>query len=104
MYQHMLLGITKASLSTDSFISAASFQETTRVLTEAAIMGKKDDLRGLKENVIVGRLIPAGTGLAHHNARKKQKLLGPDITIAPIEATTGERSGSGRCSAERIGG
>ncbi|HKO88164.1 MAG TPA: DNA-directed RNA polymerase subunit beta' [Burkholderiales bacterium] len=69
-YQHMLLGITKASLSTDSFISAASFQETTRVLTEAAIMGKKDDLRGLKENVIVGRLIPAGTGLAYHNARK----------------------------------
>jgi DNA-directed RNA polymerase subunit beta' len=64
---YMLLGITKASLSTDSFISAASFQETTRVLTEAAIMGKKDDLRGLKENVIVGRLIPAGTGLAYHN-------------------------------------
>ena len=60
-------GITKASLSTDSFISAASFQETTRVLTEAAIMGKRDDLRGLKENVIVGRLIPAGTGLAYHN-------------------------------------
>ena len=69
-YSHMLLGITKASLSTDSFISAASFQETTRVLTEAAIMGKKDDLRGLKENVIVGRLIPAGTGLAYHTARK----------------------------------
>jgi DNA-directed RNA polymerase subunit beta' len=78
-YEHMLLGITKASLSTDSFISAASFQETTRVLTEAAIMGKKDDLRGLKENVIVGRLIPAGTGLAYHNARKKQKLLGPEV-------------------------
>jgi DNA-directed RNA polymerase subunit beta' len=77
-YEHLLLGITKASLSTDSFISAASFQETTRVLTEAAIMGKKDDLRGLKENVIVGRLIPAGTGLAYHNARKKQKLLGPE--------------------------
>ena len=71
----MLLGITKASLSTDSFISAASFQETTRVLTEAAIMGKKDDLRGLKENVIVGRLIPAGTGLTFHNTRKKQRLL-----------------------------
>jgi DNA-directed RNA polymerase subunit beta' len=69
-YSYMLLGITKASLSTDSFISAASFQETTRVLTEAAIMGKKDDLRGLKENVIVGRLIPAGTGLAFHSARK----------------------------------
>ena len=85
-YEHMLLGITKASLSTDSFISAASFQETTRVLTEAAIMGKKDDLRGLKENVIVGRLIPAGTGLAYHNARKKQKLLGPEAGfLAPGE-------------------
>jgi DNA-directed RNA polymerase subunit beta' len=70
-YEHVLLGITKASLSTDSFISAASFQETTRVLTEAAIMGKRDELRGLKENVIVGRLIPAGTGLAYHNTRKK---------------------------------
>ncbi|MDR2677927.1 MAG: DNA-directed RNA polymerase subunit beta', partial [Zoogloeaceae bacterium] len=63
VFEYMLLGITKASLSTDSFISAASFQETTRVLTEAAIMGKRDELRGLKENVIVGRLIPAGTGL-----------------------------------------
>jgi len=69
-YADVLLGITKASLSTDSFISAASFQETTRVLTEAAIMGKRDELRGLKENVIVGRLIPAGTGLAYHQARK----------------------------------
>ena len=71
-FDNILLGITKASLSTDSFISAASFQETTRVLTEAAIMGKRDDLRGLKENVIVGRLIPAGTGLAYHNTRRKQ--------------------------------
>ena len=69
-YSNVLLGITKASLSTDSFISAASFQETTRVLTEAAIMGKRDPLRGLKENVIVGRLIPAGTGMAYHKARK----------------------------------
>jgi len=69
----VLLGITKASLSTDSFISAASFQETTRVLTEAAIMGKRDELRGLKENVIVGRLIPAGTGLAFHRARKAKE-------------------------------
>jgi DNA-directed RNA polymerase subunit beta' len=77
-YEHVLLGITKASLSTDSFISAASFQETTRVLTEAAIMGKRDELRGLKENVIVGRLIPAGTGLAYHNTRKKN-LAGEDI-------------------------
>src|SRR6202007_639187 len=75
-YENVLLGITKASLSTDSFISAASFQETTRVLTEAAIMGKRDELRGLKENVIVGRPVPAGTGLAYHNARKKQKAAG----------------------------
>ena len=72
VYDYMLLGITKASLSTDSFISAASFQETTRVLTEAAIMGKRDELRGLKENVIVGRLIPAGTGLAYHRIRRRQ--------------------------------
>ncbi len=72
-YDNVLLGITKASLSTDSFISAASFQETTRVLTEAAIMGKRDDLRGLKENVIVGRLIPAGTGMAYHMARKDKE-------------------------------
>lgn len=70
-FEYVLLGITKASLSTDSFISAASFQETTRVLTEAAILGKRDDLRGLKENVIVGRLIPAGTGLAYHESRKR---------------------------------
>jgi DNA-directed RNA polymerase subunit beta' len=73
IHENILLGITKASLSTDSFISAASFQETTRVLTEAAIMGKRDDLRGLKENVIVGRLIPAGTGLAYHRARKDRE-------------------------------
>ena len=95
-FQYMLLGITKASLSTDSFISAASFQETTRVLTEAAIMGKKDDLRGLKENVIVGRLIPAGTGLAFHTARRKQRL-GLDIAagsgLQDSEATT-ESQGS----------
>ena len=71
LYEPILKGITKASLSTDSFISAASFQETTRVLTEAAILGKKDDLRGLKENVIVGRLIPAGSGLAYHLNRKE---------------------------------
>jgi DNA-directed RNA polymerase subunit beta' len=72
----VLLGITKASLATESFFSAASFQETTRVLTEAAVSGKSDKLFGLKENVIVGRLIPAGTGLAYHNQRKlnnKQK-------------------------------
>ncbi len=74
-YANVLLGITKASLSTDSFISAASFQETTRVLTEAAIMGKRDDLRGLKENVIVGRLIPAGTGMAFHKARRTKEIF-----------------------------
>ncbi len=74
-FNNLLLGITKASLSTDSFISAASFQETTRVLTEAAIMGKRDALRGLKENVIVGRLIPAGTGLAFHQARKAKDAM-----------------------------
>jgi DNA-directed RNA polymerase subunit beta' len=74
-HSDLLLGITKASLSTDSFISAASFQETTRVLTEAAIMGKRDELRGLKENVIVGRLIPAGTGMAFHQARKAKEEM-----------------------------
>jgi DNA-directed RNA polymerase subunit beta' len=73
-YSDILLGITKASLATESFISAASFQETTRVLTEAAVSGKMDDLRGLKENVIVGRLIPAGTGLAYHKKRRLSKL------------------------------
>ncbi len=72
-FERELLGITKASLATESFISAASFQETTRVLTEAAVSGKKDDLRGLKENVIVGRLIPAGTGFAYHQERQKQR-------------------------------
>ena len=74
-FSNLLLGITKASLSTDSFISAASFQETTRVLTEAAIMGKRDELRGLKENVIMGRLIPAGTGLAYHKARAAKDAM-----------------------------
>jgi DNA-directed RNA polymerase subunit beta' len=75
-YEPLLLGITKASLSTDSFISAASFQETTRVLTEAAILGKRDELRGLKENVIVGRLIPAGTGFAYHETMRKRRKKG----------------------------
>ena len=81
-FEPVLLGITKASLSTDSFISAASFQETTRVLTEAAIMGKRDELRGLKENVIVGRLIPAGTGLAYHRMRKGSKHTGMELALA----------------------
>jgi DNA-directed RNA polymerase subunit beta' len=85
-YSNVLLGITKASLSTDSFISAASFQETTRVLTEAAIMGKRDELRGLKENVIVGRLIPAGTGMAYHDARKVREKMDDDERRAIAEA------------------
>lgn len=79
-YERILLGITKASLSTESFMSAASFQETTRVLTEAAVTGKRDYLRGLKENVVVGRLIPAGTGLAYHNERKERRDLDVDNT------------------------
>ena len=86
-YEFVLLGITKASLSTDSFISAASFQETTRVLTEAAIMGKRDDLRGLKENVIVGRLIPAGTGLAYHTARRRKRSGLIELTEHDVFAT-----------------
>jgi DNA-directed RNA polymerase subunit beta' len=85
-FEYVLLGITKASLSTDSFISAASFQETTRVLTEAAILGKRDDLRGLKENVIVGRLIPAGTGLAYHEARKRAAIAALTPTVAEPSA------------------
>lgn len=81
-HEPMLLGITKASLSTESFISAASFQETTRVLTEAAVSGKMDELRGLKENVIVGRLIPAGTGLAYHVDRR----------VTPMQSQADERA------------
>jgi len=94
-FNFMLLGITKASLSTDSFISAASFQETTRVLTEAAIMGKRDELRGLKENVIVGRLIPAGTGLAYHTNRRKQRLgidIAPDRSLSEAEVVVADES------------
>jgi DNA-directed RNA polymerase subunit beta' len=89
-FTNLLLGITKASLSTDSFISAASFQETTRVLTEAAIMGKRDELRGLKENVIVGRLIPAGTGMAYHEARKAKDLMDDAERRAISEAEAAE--------------
>lgn len=89
-YTNLLLGITKASLSTDSFISAASFQETTRVLTEAAIMGKRDELRGLKENVIVGRLIPAGTGMAYHQARKAKDAMDEAERRAIAEAEAAE--------------
>jgi DNA-directed RNA polymerase subunit beta' len=94
-YSNLLLGITKASLSTDSFISAASFQETTRVLTEAAIMGKRDELRGLKENVIVGRLIPAGTGMAYHQARKAKDQMDEAERRAIAEAEAAELAGAG---------
>ncbi len=97
LYENILLGITKASLSTDSFISAASFQETTRVLTEAAIMGKRDELRGLKENVIVGRLIPAGTGLAFHRARKEKE----EFEAAEREALAALEA-SGRAAEEAL--
>jgi DNA-directed RNA polymerase subunit beta' len=92
-YSNLLLGITKASLSTDSFISAASFQETTRVLTEAAIMGKRDELRGLKENVIVGRLIPAGTGMAYHQARKAREQMDDAERRAIAESEAAELAG-----------
>ena len=85
-YDPVLLGITKASLATESFISAASFQETTRVLTEAAVRGTRDTLRGLKENVIVGRLIPAGTGLAYHNQRRRNAS---GLTEAEVDALSG---------------
>ena len=92
-FTNLLLGITKASLSTDSFISAASFQETTRVLTEAAIMGKRDELRGLKENVIVGRLIPAGTGMAYHEARKVRENMDDAERRAIADAEAAELAG-----------
>ena len=85
-FERLLLGITKASLATESFISAASFQETTRVLTEGAVTGKRDYLRGLKENVVVGRLIPAGTGLAYHNERRRKRDLEEQgVTAADVE-------------------
>nr|EHP5273272.1 DNA-directed RNA polymerase subunit beta' [Escherichia coli] len=85
-YSRDLLGITKASLATESFISAASFQETTRVLTEAAVAGKRDELRGLKENVIVGRLIPAGTGYAYHQDRARRKAQGEAPVVPQVSA------------------
>ncbi|MEX1080979.1 MAG: DNA-directed RNA polymerase subunit beta', partial [Halofilum sp. (in: g-proteobacteria)] len=93
-YDHLLLGITKASLVTESFISAASFQETTRVLTEAAVRSARDDLRGLKENVIVGRLIPAGSGLAHHQERRRKRqrpqVETPFMDEAPVAETAAD--------------
>ena len=103
--QRVLLGITKSSLATESFISAASFQETTRVLTEGAVTGKKDHLRGLKENVVVGRLIPAGTGLAYHSERKRKRqeqrasegvstVSAEEVQAALTEALRAEMTGS----------
>ena len=102
-YETQLLGITKASLSTESFISAASFQETTRVLTEAAVQGKEDDLRGLKENVIVGRLIPAGTGFAYHERRaqrRKEEIEEMSVSAADAEQALTEALNAGDDSAE----
>jgi len=89
-WEPVLLGITKASLSTESFISAASFQETTRVLTEASVNGKRDELRGLKENVIVGRLIPAGTGLSYHAERKRKSDEKAAAALVTASASTEE--------------
>ena len=103
-FSNILLGITKASLSTDSFISAASFQETTRVLTEAAIMGKRDELRGLKENVIVGRLIPAGTGLAFHDARRAKELIEAEERRMIAESDTQDGDDDADVSAEAADG
>ena len=99
-YSRDLLGITKASLATESFISAASFQETTRVLTEAAVAGKRDELRGLKENVIVGRLIPAGTGYAYHQDRMRRRAAGeapaaPQVTAEDASASLAELLNAG---------
>jgi len=87
-FERVLLGITKSSLATESFLSAASFQETTRVLTEAAVTGKRDHLRGLKENVVVGRLIPAGTGMSYHNARKRAKEEAFALRLAKEQGAT----------------
>jgi DNA-directed RNA polymerase subunit beta' len=104
-FEPLLLGITKASLSTESFISAASFQETTRVLTEAAITGKQDLLRGLKENVIVGRLIPAGTGLAYHQQRRRERGEAKQEAKELKQSLTGALSGkpSARSGEEAVG-
>ena len=98
-FDPVLLGITKASLATESFISAASFQETTRVLTEAAVRGTRDGLRGLKENVIVGRLIPAGTGLAYHSKRRAAEQLSESdleaLRAAPVDVSEAADESSG---------
>ncbi len=101
-FESVLLGITKASLVTESFISAASFQETTRVLTESAVRGSRDELRGLKENVIVGRLIPAGTGQAHHEDRRSRRS--GDIFKTDVADTTSNRPSLSVESASADGG
>jgi DNA-directed RNA polymerase subunit beta' len=97
-FEPVLLGITKASLATESFISAASFQETTRVLTEAAVRGLQDDLRGLKENVIVGRLIPAGTGYAYHEERRRTQEDILSAELKELEASQARRASFGDAS------
>ena len=103
-YEMQMMGITKASLATESFISAASFQETTRVLTEAAVAGKKDGLRGLKENVIVGRLIPAGTGYSYHQerARRKAAALAPAVE-STVSADDAEKALTDALNADLLG-
>jgi DNA-directed RNA polymerase subunit beta' len=109
-WQPVLLGITKASLATESFISAASFQETTRVLTEASVNGRMDELRGLKENVIVGRLIPAGTGFAYHEERRRARRqaggegLTPEEMQALMDAVAEETEAVEAQAAEDAGG
>jgi len=104
-YEMQMMGITKASLATESFISAASFQETTRVLTEAAVAGKKDGLRGLKENVIVGRLIPAGTGYSYHQerARRKAAALAPAVESS-VSADDAEKALTDALNADLLSG
>ena len=96
----VLMGITKASLATESWLSAASFQETTRVLTDAAIHARSDSLRGLKENVIVGRLIPAGTGLAYHTARRRNAS---GLTESEMEALAGTVTAEGEAAEAEAG-
>ena len=102
LFEPLLLGITKASLATESFISAASFQETTRVLTEAAVTGKQDGLRGLKENVIVGRLIPAGTGLAFHDERRRKRKQQESMEALLEAETSALESDSSEASPESV--
>jgi len=103
-YEMQMMGITKASLATESFISAASFQETTRVLTEAAVAGKKDGLRGLKENVIVGRLIPAGTGYSYHQERAKAKARAKAKIDTTVSADDAEKALTDALNADLLSG